>query len=99
MFLPGHALTHFPHPEQLSSSIFGMKEVVWTGWSIPNFFAANRNSQQQLQQLHIKLTLFFTFSPHLGCLANYNLMDSHLLRGNERETGIGCYIVIVLTCC
>jgi len=42
---------------------------------------------------------FFTFSPHLGCLANYNLMDSHLLRGNERETGVGCYIVIVLTCC
>ncbi|GAI75384.1 unnamed protein product, partial [marine sediment metagenome] len=27
----GHALTHFPQPEQLSSSIFGMNEVVWTG--------------------------------------------------------------------
>jgi len=52
----GQVSTQWPQPLQARSSIWGIKLVVWTGWRIPNFLAAIIASQQQPQQLQIKLT-------------------------------------------
>ena len=54
---PGRRVTHLPQPLQRLSSTAGRKLVVWTGWRTPNWRAAIIASQQQPQQLQMKLTL------------------------------------------
>jgi hypothetical protein len=60
----GQALAHLPQPLQASSSTTGRKLVVCTGMQRPNLRAAIMASQQQPQQLQMKLTRSRTFSPN-----------------------------------
>lgn len=60
----GQTLAHLPHPTHFSICTSGKKIDVSIGWRETNFLIALSPSQQQLQQLHKKLILFLTFSPH-----------------------------------
>ncbi len=55
---------HLPQPLQSSSLTCGKKLLVCTGCSMPNRRAAIMASQQQPQQLQMKLTRSRTFSPN-----------------------------------
>jgi len=60
----GQASTHSPQPLQRAESISAMKLVVWTGRAKPSFRAASMASQQQPQQLQMKFTRCWMFSPN-----------------------------------
>lgn len=60
----GQTFTHFPHPLHSWFCTSGIKLVVCTGYNCAKRFEASIASQQQPQQLQIKLTRFLTFSPN-----------------------------------
>ncbi len=64
MVSTGQTAAHSPQPVQASMSIRGRKFVVVTGLRIPKRRAAIMASQQQPQQLQMKLTRRWTFSPN-----------------------------------
>ena len=65
----GQACAHLLHPLQVRS-ISGKKFVVSTGFKKAKRLAAVSASQQQLQQLQIKLTPFCAFSPNCTSLCS-----------------------------
>ncbi len=59
----GQILAHLPQPVQVTASVWMMK-FEWILWRMPNRLTAVRASQQQLQQLQMKLTPWRLFSPN-----------------------------------
>ena len=59
----GHSVTHLPQPVQVSLLTWVMK-LVLMGRSMPNRRAAVSASQQHPQQLQMKLTFRWLFSPN-----------------------------------